>query len=167
MSNLKLGDSDFKQINDLNEANDVNDINKIDQKSQLSQNTLIINKSITEQILDFKLDFCPVSIREFIEESKDKLTKRIMILIIIYLSLFKDTSKIRKRKIKTTSKYYWDLILKNDFLRKVFIKKINAMNLIKMSKKILMIKNVNKLFKYILNTEELGEIIDKECNGLK
>lgn len=119
------------------------------------KNINILKRDLQKELLEYRPDFCKVTIKDIIEFNTDNnLKKSDILLIIIILGNFKPKKDL---KIKTTSKYFWLLVLKCKIFRvNIFQNRYNSMTLCKMWRKLYKSNN-QKIFQLL---EEYKEVIN-------
>jgi hypothetical protein len=129
------------------------DIHLITKELQGSQNNTPMKninfrkRDIQKELLEYKIEFYKLSIREILDLNTDHTLKKSEILqIILILGNFKPK---RDLKIKTTAKYFWLIVLRCKIFRvNIFQNKYNSMALCKLWRKLCK-SNFQKLFQLI------------------
>ena len=116
----------------------------------------IHRRDLQKELLEYKADFCKLTMKEILELNTDNtLKKSDILLIILILGNFKPKKDL---KIKTTSKYFWLLVLKCKIFRiNIFQNKYSSMTLCKFWRKLYK-ANFQKIFQLL---EEYKEVINK------
>ena len=111
------------------------------------KDTLFQKKDLQSELLEFRPDFCNMSINDILDSCPDKnLTKSQILLIIIILGNFKPKIDI---KIKNTSKFFWLQVLKCKIFRvNIFKNKYNSSSLCKLWRKLYKV-NMQKIYQLI------------------
>ena len=111
------------------------------------KNTLFNKKDLQSDLLEYKPDFCNISINDILDSCQNKpLTKSQILLILIILGNLKPKTDI---KIKSTSKYFWLQILKCKIFRvNIFKNKYNSSTLCKFWRKLFKV-NMQKIYQLI------------------
>ena len=115
------------------------------------KNINIRKRDLQKELLEYKTDYYKLSIKDILEnKTGNTLQKTETLLIIFILGNFKSKKDL---KIKTTSKYFWLLVLKCKIFRiNIFQNKYNSMTLCKLWRKIYK-TNFQKLFQLIEDTK--------------
>lgn len=111
------------------------------------KNINIRRRDLQKELLEYRTDFYKLTIRDILELNTDNtLKKSDILLIILILGNFKPKKDL---KIKTTSKYFWLLVLKCKIFRvNIFQNKYNSMTLCKFWRKLYK-TNFLKIFQLI------------------
>jgi hypothetical protein len=111
------------------------------------KNINIHRRDLQKELLEYKVEFYKLTIKDILELNNDKTLKKSDILIIILiLGNFKPKKDL---KIKTTSKYFWLLVLKCKIFRvNIFQNKFSSMTLCKFWRKLYK-ANFQRIFQLI------------------
>jgi hypothetical protein len=111
------------------------------------KNINIHRRDLQKELLEYKVEFYKLTIKDILELNNDKTLKKSDILIIILiLGNFKPKKDL---KIKTTSKYFWLLVLKCKIFRvNNFQNKFSSMTLCKFWRKLYK-ANFQRIFQLI------------------
>jgi hypothetical protein len=111
------------------------------------KNINIHRRDLQKELLEYKVEFYKLTIKDILELYNDKTLKKSDILIIILiLGNFKPKKDL---KIKTTSKYFWLLVLKCKIFRvNIFQNKFSSMTLCKFWRKLYK-ANFQRIFQLI------------------
>jgi hypothetical protein len=111
------------------------------------KNINIHRRDLQKELLEYKVEFYKLTIKDILELNNDKTLKKSDILIIILiLGNFKPKKDL---KIKTTSKYFWLLVLKCKIFRvNIFQNKFSSMTLCKFWQKLYK-ANFQRIFQLI------------------
>jgi hypothetical protein len=111
------------------------------------KNINIHRRDLQKELLEYKVEFYKLTIKDILELNNDKTLKKSDILIIILiLGNFKPKKDL---KIKTTSKYFWLLALKYKIFRvNIFQNKFSSMTLCKFWRKLYK-ANFQRIFQLI------------------
>jgi len=114
------------------------------------KNLKYLKRDLQKELLEFRPDFCKTTIKDIFEFNTNKVLKKSDILLtILILGNFKPKKDL---KIKTSSKYYWLLVLKCKIFRvNIFQNKYNSMMLCRLWKKL-----------YKSNSQKIYQLIE-EC----
>ena len=108
-------------------------------------------RDLQKELIEFKTEFYKSSIKDILEQNNNNtLQKSDILLIILILGNFAPKKGL---SIKTTSKYFWLLVLKCKIFRvNIFQNKYNSMALCKLWRKLCK-TNCQKLFQLIEETK--------------
>ena len=111
------------------------------------KNISIHRRDLQKELLEYKAEFYKLTIKDILELNTDNtLKKSDILLIILLLGNFKPKKDL---KIKTTSKYFWLLVLKCKIFRvNIFQNKFSSMALCKFWRKLYK-TNFQRIFKLI------------------
>jgi hypothetical protein len=111
------------------------------------KNINIHRRDLQKELLEYKVEFYKLTIKDILVLNNDKTLKKGDILIIILiLGNFKPKKDL---KIKTTSKYFWLLVLKCKIFRvNIFQNKFSSMTLCKFWRKLYK-ANFQRIFQLI------------------
>jgi hypothetical protein len=111
------------------------------------KNINIHRRDLQKELLEYKVEFYKLTIKDILELNNDKTLKKSDILIIILiLGNFKPKKDL---KIRTTSKYFWLLVLKCKIFRvNIFQNKFSSMTLCKFWRKLYK-ANFQRIFQLI------------------
>jgi hypothetical protein len=111
------------------------------------KNINIHRRDLQKELLKYKVEFYKLTIKDILELNNNKTLKKGDILIIILiLGNFKPKKDL---KIKTTSKYFWLLVLKCKIFRvNIFQNKFSSMTLCKFWRKLYK-ANFQRIFQLI------------------
>jgi hypothetical protein len=111
------------------------------------KNINIHRRDLQKELLEYKVEFYKLTIKDILELNNDKALKKSDILInIVILGNFKPKKDL---KIKTTSKYFWLLVLKCKIFRvNIFQNKFSSMTLCKFWRKLYK-ANFQRIFQLI------------------
>ena len=129
------------------------DIHLITKELQGSTNNTpmkTLRRDIQKELLDFKSPFNSLSINDILILNKNSyLQKSDILLIILILGTFNNL------KAKSTSKYFWHIVLKCKIFRvTIFKNMLNSMSLCKIWRKFNRNKDLHKIFQLIYSNRE-------------
>lgn len=125
------------------------------------KNNYLERRDIQKELLEFESPFSGLSISDILVSSSNSTLRKSDILhILLILGSFKSSNN--DLKIKTTSKYFWLLVLKCKIFRiNIFQNKYNSMTLCKLWRSFQKLKDINGVFQLI---QETKEVINKNKN---